>query len=223
VTDPAPAKRMESTLDVDAILFDMDGTLVDSTEMVEQLWSEFAAGNGADAREIIEFAHGRPSRDTVARFAADPSSVAEWNDWIHTAEAERFTEVHAIPGALDVVRSLPAGTWAVVTSAIHHPAVARLEQNGFPAPDVLIGADDVSHGKPNPEGYLAAASALGVDPNRCVVFEDTPAGVAAGLAAGCRVVGVGSAPLEGIVGRVDDFTSVAVSSGTGDALRITLG
>jgi sugar-phosphatase len=201
---------------VSAVLFDMDGTLVDSTAMVEQIWAEFAAANGVDALHVTHFAHGRPSRDTVAKFAADPARIDEWNHWIHTAEAQRFTEVTTIPGALDAVRALPSGTWAVVTSAIHAPARDRLAQNGFPPASILIGADDVERGKPHPEGYLAAASALGVEPARCVVFEDTAAGIEAGLAAGCAVVAVGDVDAEGVSGRIRDFTEVSVAHESGE-------
>jgi sugar-phosphatase len=170
--------------------------------------------------DVIEFAHGRPSRDTVARFAAEPARVKEWDHWIHTAEGERFTEVTTIPGAIDTVRALPSGLWAVVTSAIHDPAVDRLAQNGFPTPAVLIGADDVRRGKPHPEGYLAAASALGVDASDCVVFEDTSAGIEAGLAAGCTVVAIGDVEATGIAGRLSDFTSVSIESLAG-RIRLT--
>jgi len=193
---------------VAAVLFDMDGTLVDSTAMVEEVWSEFAAANGADAAAVIEFAHGRPSRDTVAKFVADSTRTDEWNAWIATAEAERFTEVIAIPGAVDAVRSLAPGSWAVVTSALHHSAAERLTQVGFPAPSVLIAADDVERGKPHPQGYRTAAMALGQEPIGCVVFEDTMAGIKAGIAAGCIVVAVGDVPARRIRARVRDFTSV---------------
>ncbi|MGC4174858.1 HAD-IA family hydrolase [Demequina sp.] len=203
-----------------AVLFDMDGTLVDSTAMVEAVWSEFAEANRVDARAVIDFAHGRPSRDTIAKFVADTTRIDEWLDWIHTAEGERFTEVTTIPGAREAVLAIPLERWAVVTSAIHHPAHERLTQNGFPPPPVLIGADDVTHGKPNPEGYLAAASALGVVPEDCVVFEDTIAGIEAGLAAGCAVVAVGNVEANGIAGRIRDFTAVTVEA-TGEGLTIT--
>ena len=208
------------TIEVHGVLLDMDGTLVDSTAMVEQLWTEFALANGAQAAEVIAFAHGRPSRDTVAKFAADPTRVDEWIDWIHAAEAERFGEVTAIPGAQAFVRALPASRWAVVTSAIRAPAQSRLAQNGFPAPRVLVGADDVRQGKPHPEGYLAAASALGLDPARCVVFEDTSAGIEAGRAAGCAVVAVGDVRVHGIAVRIRDFTDVRVARTT-DGVALT--
>lgn len=206
-----------TTLRVTAVLFDMDGTLVDSTHMVEETWREFSRMNHADPAAVIDFAHGRPSRDTIARFSADPLRIGEWIDWITKAEGERFTEVTAIPGALEVVRALPSDRWAVVTSALREPARERLLQNGFPDPAVLIGADDVTHGKPDPEGFLAAASALGVEASACVVFEDSVAGLRAAIAAGCTAVAVGAAPtegdLDGTAGRIADFTDVAVRVG----------
>ena len=195
---------------VDAVLFDMDGTLVDSTAVVEAVWTEFAEASGADVAAVLAFGHGRPSRDTIARFAAESARVEEWSAWITTAEGERFTEVIAIPGAVDTVRSLAWDRWAVVTSAIRMPALDRLTQAGFPEPRVLVSADDVTRGKPRPEGYVAAASALGFEPSRCVVFEDASSGIEAGLAAGCQVVAVGDVEAEGLVGRIDDFTEVAV-------------
>jgi len=193
-----------------AILFDMDGTLVDSTAVVDAVWTEFAEANAAVPADVLQFGHGRPSRDTVARFAADAARTEEWLEWIHTAEAERFGDVTAILGAVDVVTALPRHAWAVVTSAIRGPALERLSLSGFPEPGLLIGADDVTHGKPHPEPYLAAASALGIEPARCVVFEDTSAGVEAGLAAGCQVVAVGDIEAEGLAGRIRDFTDVLV-------------
>ncbi|MCR6713201.1 MAG: HAD-IA family hydrolase [Demequina sp.] len=204
-----------------AVLFDMDGTLVDSTAMVEAVWTEFAAANSVDASQVIDFAHGRPSRDTVAKFAADPARVDEWLEWIHTAEGERFTEVTTIPGALDFVRSLPADRWAVVTSAIHEPALERLAQNGFPVPPVLIGADDVRHGKPHPEGFARAALELGFEPADCVVFEDTPAGAEAARRAGAPVVVVGQADVGRVAARIGDFTQARVEL-AGEELAITV-
>jgi len=202
-----------------AVLFDMDGTLVDSTAMVEAIWAEFAAANKVDAGRVINFAHGRPSRDTVAKFARDPRRSDEWNAWIHKAEGERFTEVTTLPGALDFVKALPAERWAVVTSAIHGPALERLAQNGFPAPHVLIGADDVRRGKPHPEGYARAAHELGFEPADCVVFEDTSAGVQAGRRAGAKVVAVGHAKVGRVAARIADFTQARVEA-TGEELAL---
>ena len=204
-----------------AVLFDMDGTLVDSNEVVEAMWTEFAHALGVDAAEVIDFAHGRPSRSTIARYA--PHDVATWEEHIHRGEAERFLDLHPIVGAVDVVAAIPAERWAVVTSAIRQPALERLASVGFPQPAVLIGADDVAHGKPDPEGYARAARELGFEPADCVVFEDTSAGIAAGLAAGCQAVVVGGAVADVMEGlpRIADFTGVSVRA-AGDGLEFTL-
>jgi sugar-phosphatase len=203
-------------LRVAAVLFDMDGTLVDSTHMVERIWEEFAAANRADPAEVIDFAHGRPSRDTIARFAADPARTGEWNEWITKAEGDRFGEVTAIAGALAVVTALGAERWAVVTSALRQPALERLARNGFPTPRVLIGADDVERGKPHPEGYVRAATELGFEPQDCVVFEDASAGIEAAQRAGAPVVAVGDVEAPRLAGRIRDFASVSVVE-AGDA------
>jgi sugar-phosphatase len=210
-----------TTLRAAAVLFDMDGTLVDSTAMVEAVWTEFAHANGVEPSLVIDFAHGRPSRDTIASFAADPDRTDEWLEWIHTAEGERFTEVTAIPGALDAVLAMPSGRWAVVTSALHAPAAERLAQNGFPVPPVLIGADDVTRGKPHPEGYIAAAKALGLEPHDCIVFEDTEAGIEAARRAGAAAVAVGGVTARDIAGRVADFTRVTVRPAGDGEVEIT--
>ncbi len=205
---------------VSAILFDMDGTLVDSTALVESIWTEFAAANHSDPREVIAFAHGRPSRDTITAFAHHRDQIGAWNARFARWEAERFDAVRAIPGAVSLVGSLPSHSWAIVTSALREPARRRLTRLGFPAPPVLIGADDVTHGKPHPEGYLAAARILDVDPVDCVVFEDTPAGIQAGLSAGCTVVGVGREALH--PWRVTDMTAVTVTQ-AGSQWRVATG
>jgi sugar-phosphatase len=192
-------------------LFDMDGTLVDSTAMVEQLWAEFAAANGADRDEVIDFAHGRPSRDTIARFTVPADDRDRWMAWISDSEATQFEGTLALPGAVALTRAMPPGRWAIVTSAMRRPARARSGAVGIPAPPVLIAADDVAHGKPSPEPYRDAASALGLDSEDCVVFEDAPAGVEAGLAAGCTVVVVGEldTPVVAGLARVPDLSHVS--------------
>lgn len=186
----------------------MDGTLVDSAEVVEAMWTEFAQIHGHDASEVIEFAHGRPSRDTIGRYA--PHAIDEWVERTTHSERTRFTAVREIPGAAAFVNSLPRGRWALVTSALHQPARERLRVIGIEPPEIVVSAEDVSVGKPDPEGYLAAASALGFAPHECVVFEDVDAGIRAGLAAGCTVVAVGPTGGLGepVAGRITDFSNL---------------
>ena len=219
MTDSSATPKSE--LVVSAILFDMDGTLIDSTEVVEQLWTEFAVAVGASPPEVIAFAHGRPSRSTVATFA--PADQELWNAWVTEAEHSRFGEVIEVPGAAAFVNSLPRERWAVVTSALHVPAAQRIAAIGIEPPDVLVGAEDVSAGKPEPEGYLAAASALGLDAGECVVFEDTDAGVRAGLAAGCAVVVVGDLATDATAGlpRIRDYARVTAEP-EGTRIRLNL-
>ncbi|MFN3866493.1 MAG: HAD-IA family hydrolase [Demequina sp.] len=199
-------------LTVTAVLCDMDGTLVDSNALVDGMWNEFADAHGFDATEVKAFAHGRPSRATVARYLDDEGEIQHWIERIHTMETSRFDGVVEIPGAAQFIRALPQGRWALVTSALAEPARGRLTAVGIDLPDVLIGADDVEHGKPDPEGYARAARLLGTDPGNCVVFEDTDAGIQAGQAAGCAVVVVGDNRSEVTTGlpRVDDMTQVSV-------------
>ncbi len=209
-------------IQVDAVLFDMDGTLVDSMVIVEQMWSSFAEEQRIDPGEVIAYAHGVPSRDTLRRFLPDSADVEPWFARVSRWEQEHFDEVTQVPGAGALLDALPADAWAVVTSALRGPALARLGAVGFPSPRVLVGADDVGKGKPDPEGYLAAAHALGVRPSRCVVFEDTVPGILAARAAGAVPVvmgGVQHEAMDGIV-RLSDWRSVRVEQGTQARLRL---
>ncbi|WP_061962270.1 HAD-IA family hydrolase [Demequina flava] len=210
-------------LAVDAVLFDMDGTLVDSNALVDVIWNEFSAAHGLDPTEVLAFAHGRPSRATVASYLDDEGDITRWMAHIHHLEGSMFDAVREIPGAASLVSQIPRDRWAVVTSALREPARARIAAVGITPPKILIGADDVQHGKPNPEGFAGAARRLGMDPGRCVVFEDTDAGVRAGLAAGCQVVVVGQGRSEVLDAqiRVDDMTHVSVRN-LGDTLELEI-
>ncbi len=169
----------------------MDGTLVDSNAVVNAMWTDFATMLGLDADEVLAFAHGTPSISTLRTFLPAGEDLDAWHARIGVWENEHFDEVVEVPGAVAFVESLPADAWAVATSALADAAARRLRLVGFPELPALIGADQVEHGKPHPECFLRAAAAIGADPLRCVVFEDSPAGVVAGLAAGATVVVVG--------------------------------
>jgi sugar-phosphatase len=209
---------------VAGVLCDMDGTLVDSNALVDRMWTTFADELGLEPAEVLDFAHGRPSRATISRYVDTDAAAAQWAERIYSMESTDFDGVVEIPGALAFTRSLPAHRWAVVTSALAGPARARLAATGIEVPPVLIGADDVERGKPDPEGYAGAARRLGLPPSDCVVFEDTDAGIEAGRAAGCTVVVVGSNASEATRGllRVADMTQVtAAPSERGIVLTIT--
>jgi mannitol-1-/sugar-/sorbitol-6-phosphatase len=174
---------------VDAILFDIDGTLVDSTAAVIRTWTTWAAKRGIDADEILRVCHGRRTADTLAMFlpaAQHAAAIAE----LEQLELADLNDVSALPGTLGLVPRLPADRWAAVTSGSRELMRTRLAAAGLPIPDVLVSAEDVGAGKPHPEGYLKAAAALGRDVRRCLVVEDAPAGIEAGRAAGAQVLAV---------------------------------
>ena len=170
-----------------ALLFDLDGVLVDSRAVVERVCRLWAARLGVTTEALLRVAHGRRTRDTVRIVAPhlDPEPEAAWIDNQELLDTDGLVEV---PGAARFVTSLPDGKWAVVTSCGRDLARLRLSSVGIPLPAVMITSEDVSNGKPAPDGYRLGAKRLGVDPASCVVFEDAPPGITAGLSAGARVV-----------------------------------
>ncbi|OLM28575.1 putative phosphatase YfbT [Pseudonocardia sp. Ae717_Ps2] len=172
----------------DAVLCDLDGVLADSTASVLRCWGRFAEELGISAA-AVESNHGRPARALVERLLA-PDRVAAALQRIEDIEVADATGVEPVPGAREFVAGLPAQRRAVVTSGTRRIAAARLSAVRIDVPAVLVTADDVRRGKPDPEPYLCAAARLDVDPARCLVVEDAPAGVAAARAAGCSVIGV---------------------------------
>ena len=172
-----------------AILFDIDGTLVDSTPVVERSWHTWAREYDVDAEEVMRVCHGRRTEDTVAEFVS-PQQLAAAVARVQALELADFDGVTALPGARHLLDILPRQRWAAVTSGERALMTARLAAAQLPIPETLICAEDVAAGKPDPEGYLKAAAALGFDASQCVVVEDAPAGIAAGLAAGAQVLAV---------------------------------
>lgn len=177
-----------------AILFDLDGVLVDSTALVERHWSSWAAQHGLQSAVVLEHTHGMRTTDTLRAVASlashlslDIEQEATLIEEIATADIEGLI---AVPGARELLLTLPERRWAVVTSGPRSLATRRLQVVGFPLPHVFITAEQVSQGKPHPEGYLKAARLLELDPRDCVVIEDAPAGIQAARAAGCSVIGV---------------------------------
>jgi len=183
VTTPATTARF------DAVLFDMDGTLVDSTASVVRCWVRLAEENGIPVQTLQAAAgHGRPARDIVADLFA-PADRAAALERIGHLEATDVDDVTALPGAADALRGSGARS-AIVTSCTASLARARQRAAGITAPAVVVTVDDVTRGKPDPEPFLTAATILGVDPARCLVVEDAPAGLAAGRAAGMTTLAV---------------------------------
>jgi sugar-phosphatase len=171
-----------------AILFDLDGVLVDSAECVERTWRRWAQANGLEPTDVIKNAHGRRTIETVQLVAPHLAAVEEVAR-LAASESAETDGVYEIPGALELLASLPP-QWAVVTSGIRSVACLRIRHARLPFPPVLICADEITAGKPNPEGYLTAADRLGVDPSECVVIEDAPPGIAAARNAGMQAIAV---------------------------------
>jgi sugar-phosphatase len=171
----------------EALLFDMDGVLINSTPAVARVWRRWAVERGFDPEEVVARAHGRPSLTTVKEYLPGADHEAE-NREVERREIADLEGVVPLPGALELLRSLPEDRWTIVTSCTRPLAEVRIRAAGLPIPRKLITANDITHGKPNPEPYLKGAATLGVPPSKCVVVEDVPAGVEAGKAAGARVI-----------------------------------
>ncbi|WP_458107447.1 HAD-IA family hydrolase [Arthrobacter sp. R3-55] len=205
-------------LTVRAVLFDMDGTLVDSTAVVEQVWLEFAERYGLDYNEILRTSHGVQAGDTVRRYAPAGADFAALTAELGEMERSRTDGVIALPGAEALLAGLPDDAIALVTSADQILADIRMQAAGLTMPSTAVTAESVTRGKPHPEGYLKAAALLGADPADVVVFEDAPAGIAAARAAGMRIVVVGkaaaghSAELEPGMWRIPDYSAVTVTA-----------
>ena len=200
-------------LTASAALFDMDGTLVDSTAVVEMIWRDFCREHRVDEQVLMPWSHGRRTPDTVRHFLPDlpEDQLAAVVKDLESRERGTLTGIVAIPGARELLGTMTI-PWAVVTSAPRELAVRRMVAAGLPAPGVLVAADEIEKGKPHPEGYLRAAELLGVKPADCVVFEDAGPGVQSAIDSGARVVVVGdldSAVTRGLE-RVPDLRGVSV-------------
>ncbi len=177
--------------DCSAILFDLDGVLCDSTKAVDREWREWAARKGVDGDAVMAIAHGVRTIEVIRRVAphldADAEAAAIEN---HEAHDQRGVTV--MPGAVRLVKSIPAERWGVVTSGSRLLAESRLRHCGLPVPKVLVTSDDVVNGKPHPEPYLKGAAGLGLAAAECLVIEDAPAGIQSAQAGGMKVVGIAS-------------------------------
>lgn len=175
----------------DAILFDLDGVLVDSNPLYERHWQLWAARHDVSFAEIVAVHHGRPAVQTIGLVAPHMDAVVEaarYNAGV--AAGGNVHDVRAYAGVHALLESLPEDRWAIVTSANRELSSLMLRVLKLPIPRVLVTSDDVKQGKPAPDPYLQAAHALGYAPSRCLVIEDAPAGVAAAREAGARVVAV---------------------------------
>ena len=217
---------------VAAMLFDLDGVLADSTRSVVRAWSAWARRVGLDPDELIPKVHGRRAIETIRSVRPELDAEAELATLVADETTDNDDTVE-IPGAGALVRSLPTGVWAIVTSGLRDVATARLVAAGIPIPEVMVTAESIERGKPDPDCYLKGAEALGVPPSDCVVVEDAPIGAAAARAAGMRLIALttthAAAQLEPAELVVPDLTHVAVrvigrTNGTeGVSVRLEIG
>jgi sugar-phosphatase len=211
-----------------ALLFDLDGVLVDSTPAITRVWVKWAFEHGFEPEKTTRDAHGRPSLEVVRELLPEADAEAE-NQKIELAEIEDTEGVIPLPGALELLNSLPPQRWAIVTSCTRPLAEVRIRAAGLPIPSAIITSSDITNGKPHPEPYLKGALALGVGTADCVVVEDVPAGVRSGKAAGARVIALRTtAPEADLIGAgadwvVDDCRAISTTDdGVLGVLRIVL-
>ena len=206
-----------------AVLFDMDGTLVDSTCVVERAWSWWAKRHDISLEAVLSFSHGRPTIATMEHFLPGRDHAQELDEMERYEETE-LEGVVAVRGAMQVVSALQKHPWAIVTSAWRTLAEARVTAAGLPVPKVIVPADEIGNGKPDPEGFLRAAELLEVPPEECLVFEDTRPGIEAGMNAGMQVVAIlTTVPANQLRHRplIRDFRDVAIRS-EGDHLNVEI-
>ncbi|HEX7556590.1 MAG TPA: HAD family hydrolase [Leptolinea sp.] len=175
----------------DAILFDLDGVLINSTGNIIGHWQVWADKNGIDINKISKVAHGLRTIETM-RLVAPHLNVEKEAKLFFENELLDTTGIVAIDGARHILTSLPEAAWAIVTSGDLELFKVRMAKAGLPVPRFLVTANDVKHGKPSPEPYLTGAKRIGVPPERCIVIEDAPAGIEAGKKAGMRVIAIAS-------------------------------
>jgi sugar-phosphatase len=204
------------------VLFDMDGILISSLGSVERSWTQWAQMRGVDPKHACRIAHGCRAIDTLGKLRPDLDRKAELKI-IEDLEIEDTEGLTMLPGVLELLKALTPGgreRWTVVTSATERLARARLAAGGVPVPERIVAAEQVTHGKPSPDPFLAGAALLGLKPEECVVFEDSASGAKAGQAAGCTVVATTfSHPIETLGAAhylITDVTGVGVTILPGD-------
>ena len=208
-----------------AFLFDMDGTLLTSTAAAERVWSRWAERHGLDVETFIPTIHGVRGVDTIRRQNLPDIDLEAETAWVERGEIEDVEGVAPVPGAADFVRRLPPDRWAIVTSASVPLARARLTAAGLTPPAVMVTAEDVARGKPDPMGYRLAAERLGFDVADCLVFEDAEAGIQAGEAAGADVAVITAThtrPLETGHLELADYEQVGLDVLPDGRLSVTL-
>lgn len=200
------------TLRAEALLLDMDGTLVHSTTEVETVWRLWCQSHRLDPEPVLAMCHGMRSREVI-RALAPQLDLAREVALLDELEIQHAGVAEPIAGARTLLGALSPARWALVTSASQRVARHRLASAGLPLPRLLIGAEDVVRGKPDPEPYLLVARRLGLAPADCLVFEDAPAGIRSALQAGCQVVQIGGDKRldDGVRARLEDWRQIRLT------------
>ncbi|PYX82521.1 MAG: hypothetical protein DMG70_14490 [Acidobacteria bacterium] len=208
-----------------AVLFDLDGVLVDSTRSVERQWRRWAEEVKIPLHKVLEIAHGRRTIEVVELLAPHLDAEAEVRK-IEEKEAADSDGVKVMPGAAALLAAIPSGRWCVVTSGTKHLAASRLQGARLPVPKILIAADDVKEGKPHPEPYLKGAQGLGANPAECLVIEDAPQGIQSARAAGMKVIGLASTYSASQLAEADavvkQLEQLAVRNGRSGKLEVSV-
>jgi mannitol-1-/sugar-/sorbitol-6-phosphatase len=170
-----------------ALLFDLDGVLINSIPAVERVWSRWAEERGFNVQEVLHRAHGRPSIETLRYLLPEADHEAE-NRLVEQAEIADVADIVPLPGVTELLATLPRDRWAIVTSCTRPLAEVRIRAAGLPTPGLFITANDITRGKPDPEPYQKGAMGLGFAPEECIVVEDALAGIASGRNAGARLI-----------------------------------
>ncbi|MGR4971588.1 HAD family hydrolase [Pseudomonas sp. LARHCG127] len=214
---------LRSNIAYRAFLFDMDGTLLNSIAAAERIWTRWALSHGVDVATFLPTIHGVRAIDTIARQQLPGVDAEAQAEQITREEIEDVEGVVQVPGALAFLESLPPERWAIVTSAPMALALRRMEAAGIPRPAVMVTAEDVSDGKPNPTCYRLAAERLHVAPQECLVFEDAEAGIRAGEAAGADVLVVTAThthPVVTLHPQIKDYLGLGLEVDDAGLMRI---
>ena len=206
-----------------AFLFDMDGTVLNSIAAAERIWSAWAVRHGVNVETFLPTIHGVRAIDTITRLNLPGVDAGAQAAFITKAEIEDVEGIVEIPGAAAFLKSLPADRWAMVTSAPRDLALRRMAAAGIPEPAVMITAEDVSAGKPDPAGYRLAAKRLGLEPADCLIFEDATVGIQAAEAAGAPLMIITTThqhPLETAHATIASYRDIALSIDSDGQLRL---
>lgn len=208
-----------------AILFDLDGTLVDSISIIKQIWCDWALSNRINVDDIIPFIHGTSAKNLITKFAPNLDWVGE-DCRLLKIELSRLNMTSLIPGVTTMIQSLKNIKWGIVTSSPYELALAKLKIHNLPTPEVLITADDVLNGKPHPESFLLAAERLNIPAKQCLVFEDSNAGINSAYTAKMQVIQVsyaGHTKLnQRVVASIKDFNQVTFIQGSTNDIQVKI-